>query len=302
MPTYLTKSQGVLPSILEKQVTELVGATPLHARVITSGLTVARRWIVEFDNGTKAFLKAAGNSATAAWLRTEYKVYKSLTGPHLPKLIGWSDQPPGPFLLLEDLSNARWPPPWSPQEISLALEAIKTIHASTVKLNLPPLESQYPHSHNWQRLAADSGPFLALRLCSSQWLERVLPDLIAAEKLATLAGEDLVHGDFKSGNICFDGNRAILIDWNWAAIGNGLMDIATWLPGLAQETGSLSESILPGQAPLAALVAGNLAYWSAQPPPADLPRLRESQLQRLTYALDWACRELSLPSMACYPQ
>lgn len=297
MPADATTNRAALPTILERQVTQLLGARPTRARSVAGGMTMARRWIVEFENGTGAFLKAAVNSTTAAWLRTEHKIYSSACIPHLPKLIGWSDHAPAPFLLLEDLSQAHWPPPWSPQQISRALAAIKEVHASAPNITLPRLESQYPHGHNWQRIAENPGPFLALRLCSRQWLQQALPSLIAAEDRAILHGDDLVHGDFKSGNLCFAGDRIVLVDWNWAAIGNGLVDIATWLPSLAHETACDPRSILPGHASLAAWAAGNLAYWSTQPNPPHLQRLRESQSQRLRHALTWVCQELSLPKV-----
>src|SRR6185503_14201390 len=119
-----SKTTGaVLPAILRRQVAQLLGTQVVQAVAVTAGMTLARRWVVEFADGRRAFLKAAGNSATAQWLRREYNAYQSFKSPHLPKLIGWSDQPPGPFLLLEDLSKAHWPPPWTPQQISCALES-----------------------------------------------------------------------------------------------------------------------------------------------------------------------------------
>ncbi len=284
-----------LPSILQKRVSDLIGTRPISAQPISAGLTMARRWIVRFDNGTTAFLKAAANSATAQWLRNEHAIYQTLEGPHLPRLIGWVDQPPGPILLLEDLSHAHWPPPWSPPQIEAALEVIHRVHRTPSRPQLPKLGPQVSRWRSWHRVAADPASFLALNLCDRGWLDQSLPKLIAAENLATLDGDDLVHGDFTSGNICFDGNRAVLLDWNWAAIGNGLFDIAFWLPSLGSETGCFPESILPGQLPLAALIAGQLAHHAGLPAPAETPQLRELQVRKLRHALAWAARALSLP-------
>jgi thiamine kinase-like enzyme len=41
-----------------------------------------------------------------------------------------------------------------------------------------------------------------------------------------LAGKDLLHIDLRSDNICFAGDRTLLIDWNLACHGNGLLDLA----------------------------------------------------------------------------
>jgi len=51
-----------LPPILQRRVAGLAGARPVHARLITGGLTLNRRWEVTFDNGTTAFLKVAVNN------------------------------------------------------------------------------------------------------------------------------------------------------------------------------------------------------------------------------------------------
>jgi hypothetical protein len=297
MPPDVTIPKKLLPSILQRRVTGLVGARPIQASVVTAGFTLARRWVIKFDNGVSVFLKAAGNSCTADWLRKEHKIYQSLSSSYLPRVVGWFDQPPGPFLLLEDLSTAHWPPPWSFAQVQMAIETLRDVHRSGPKLDLPRLGPQVKQWRSWHRVAADPTLFLSLKLCSPQWLHRVLSKLIEAENLATLEGEDLVHGDFRSGNICFVGGRTIVIDWNWAAIGNGLFDIATWLPTLVEETGCRPQEILPGQAPLAALVAGHLAFVTGKPPPSQAPRLREFQLRKLRHALAWVCYELSLPAM-----
>jgi hypothetical protein len=42
--------------------------------------------------------------------------------------------------------------------------------------------------------------------------------------------ETIVHGDFHAGNAALvDGNRAVIIDWSDAAIGNPAIDLVTWL-------------------------------------------------------------------------
>jgi hypothetical protein len=155
---------------------------------------------------------------------------------------------------------------------------------------------------NWRRIRSNPEGFLSLGLCSRAWLEMAVPQLEAAESAAKLDGDDLLHGDIKSGNVCFLGDRTILIDWNWAARGNGLLDIATWLPALCDEGGPAPEALLPAEAPLAAAVAGNLAIRAPLPAPAQFPSLRISQKRKLGHALPWACRVLRVPAPeSCLP-
>jgi thiamine kinase-like enzyme len=53
----------------------------------------------------------------------------------------------------------------------------------------------------------------------------------------------LLHFDVRSDNVCFAGDRAVLVDWNWAAIGNPVMDVAARLPSLHAEGGPPPEEI-----------------------------------------------------------
>lgn len=94
----------------------------------------------------------------------------------------------------------------------------------------PLLEDLRDELHGWTEVARDAGPFLALGLCSSQWLERALPRLNEASGGAILAGDDFVHCDVWSDNICFEGGRTLLIDWNSAWVGNSAIDVADGFP------------------------------------------------------------------------
>jgi aminoglycoside phosphotransferase (APT) family kinase protein len=68
-----------------------------------------------------------------------------------------------------------------------------------------------------------------------------------AEAAAEVAGEELVHGDVRSDNLCFVGDRTVLVDWNWAGRGNGVLDIAGLLPSLHREGRPLPDTVLPEQ-------------------------------------------------------
>ena len=62
----------------------------------------------------------------------------------------------------------------------------------------------------------EPAPFLRLGLCSAAWLVHTIPALVAAEAGAQLVGEELVHCDVRSDNLCFVGDRVVFVDWNWA--------------------------------------------------------------------------------------
>jgi aminoglycoside phosphotransferase (APT) family kinase protein len=121
-----------------------------------------------------------------------------------------------------------------------------------------------------------------------------LPSLLAASQECVLAGDCFLHFDVRSDNVCFEGDRTVLVDWNWAVIGNPVIDVAAWLPSLEAEGGPPPEEILPDAPEAASLVAGFFAARAGLPPPATAPRVREVQLAQLRSALPWAARALAL--------
>ena len=121
--------------------------------------------------------------------------------------------------------------------------------------------------------------------------------LSEAEAGLSLEGNRLVHGDLRSDNVCFVDGRAVLVDWNWAARGNGEVDIAAWLPSLHSEGGPLPEDILPNAPHWAAWMAGFFASRAGLPLIASAPRVCDVQLSQLRSALPWAQWALGLASL-----
>jgi aminoglycoside phosphotransferase (APT) family kinase protein len=214
----------------------------------------------------------------------------------MPVCLGWVEGEQ-PALVLEELSHAHWPPPWNSAQIDAVLAALTAVHSSRIALELPALEEMRAEFNGWARVAADPGAFLAMGLCTPEWLGAALPALQAAETAAVLEGDDLLHLDVRSDNVCLDRSRAVLIDWNWACRGNGRVDLAGWLPSLRAEGGPLPEEILPDQPELAAMHSGYWAYRAGLPPPGPGGRVRELQLKQLGTALPWAARALGLPPL-----
>jgi hypothetical protein len=248
-----------------------------------------------FDDGSTAFVKAATTAETAVRQRAEARVYVALNASFAPRLLAWDDSEDYPVLILEDLSLAHWPPPWSPKQIQQVLETLKRVWAVSGSVDVPSLEAARLRIAGWRRIAADPAPFLQLGLCSMGWLTRALPELLTAENLAVLDGGDLLHFDVRSDSIAFLGDRVVLVDWDSATRGNGILDVVAWLPSLHAEGGPAPDAILTNESALVALMAG---YWAARaglPVPVGAPRVREVQLQQLRVALPWAARALDLP-------
>jgi hypothetical protein len=144
----------------------------------------------------------------------------------------------------------------------------------------------------WADVAHDPEPFLSAGIRDRAWLDKWLPAIVAAAETVDSSGSSLLHLDVRSDNICFRDGRAILVDWNWATLGNPLLDLAAWLPSLACEGGPKPWDVLPGGAAYGAMVSGVWAAVVGLPPPETAPGVRDVQRRQLEVALAWCEREL----------
>jgi hypothetical protein len=278
--------------------TEIVlDATAAAWTPVASRYALGDRWLVRLDDGRTAFAKRAIGDATAQWLRHEQRIYSAVRASFMPELLGWEDAEL-PLLVLEDLSAAHWPPPWPPGSVEAVLQTLGEVAATPPPDGLSRLADD--PSWSWRDVASDPGPFLGLGLCSAEWLDQALPALLSASDPGLLDGEALVHSDARSDNLCIRDGQPILVDWNWASIGNPAVEVAFWLPSLTLEGGPEPDEIArgcPGVAALAPIVAGFFAATAGLPPPAGAPAVRSFQLAQLEVALPWAVRVLGLPEV-----
>ena len=261
------------------------------ARVVSRGYSINEHWTAGFADGSRAFLKLASVDPSPQWVRDERHVFECVSGLFMPRFLGYEDGEQ-PLLILEDmLPDARWPPPWHPGDVDAVLAALAEVAAAPLSGVLPRLADTWS-GEGWPVVAADPEPFLSLGIVSAEWLAESLPALLDASDRTPLAGESLVHGDVRSDNLCLRSERAVLLDWNHARVGNPAFDVACWLPSLVLEGGPPPESF--GVDEFAALVAGYFAANAGLAAPSGAPRVRAFQRAQLEVALPWACRTLGL--------
>jgi hypothetical protein len=178
------------------------------------GYTAAERWICTLEDGQSAFAKVAVDTRTAQWLREEHHVYQHVDVAYMPRFLGWSDDHSDrPILLLEDLSRADWPPPWTQPRIERVLALISAVAATPAPPDLPRLADQKESVFSgWATVARDPRAFLSLGVCSAAWLERSIDRLVQVESEADVSGESFLHLDVRSDNLCFEGPRTLLFD------------------------------------------------------------------------------------------
>ena len=280
---------------VRERAAALLGWTPASWRRVHGGYTPAARYVGS-AGGERCFLKVATNAITADMLRREARAYGVVAGDFAPAFIGWDDDPESPLLLIEDLSNATWPPPWTPALINQVRASIEAMHARSAEL--PTMSEVMPDSlFGWTMVAEDPEPFLSLALASRAWLDGALPALLAAEAACAVEGTALTHFDLRSDNICITASGPKFIDWAEACLGNAALDLGFWLPSLELEGGPPPEMLLAGHAEVAARVCGYFAARAGLPIIPDAPRVRDIQRAQLTTSLAWAQRALGLPPL-----
>jgi hypothetical protein len=284
-----------------ERVRRALGATPVAWRPVPGhGAPSTRRFVVELPGGGTAFVKIAAFDYVAEWFRDERLAYDALDGmPSLPRFLGWDDDGEAPLLALEDLSAARWPPPWDRSSVDAVLTALDALHAATPRSELPTADERQFGLDSWPDVAADPAPFLSTGICSSEWLTTHLPALAAASAPARIDGEHVLHFDVRSDNLCLRDGRALFVDWNHACVGNPILDTASWLPSLEAEGGPAPEDVLapetPGLTEIAALLAGYFCARAGLPEISQAPHVRRLQREQAGTALPWAARMLGLP-------
>lgn len=285
----------MLEGDLGTRIERLLGAKVESYRAVGGGYTPATRLLCETAK-ERFFVKAGATPLTSEFLRREIRVYDTVRGDFMPKVIAWEDHETAPILILEDLSAYHFPPPWDEGQIEQVLAQIDVMHSTKADIEaFAQIHSGW--ESNWQTVAADPEPFLSLGMVDARWLDEALPLLIEQEAQCRSDGDSLCHWDIRSDNICIAESRVVLVDWNLACLSNPKLDIGFWLPSLAYEAGIEPERILQDAPEVAAWVSGFFAARAGLPDIPDAPRVRLVQRQQLETALPWAVRALGLPRL-----
>lgn len=274
-------------------IRRLTGRRPRTWHPVSGGCSPAGRARVALEDGGTLFAKWGTNEATARYLREEVVLYRHLRGDFMPALLGWDDALP--LLLIEDLGAGLWPPPWDLARAREVVATLRRVHRRPAPAGLGRLEAHRATLLGWDRVAADPALFLSLGLASAAWLEDALPALRAAAEAVPLAGDDLLHFDARGDNLCFLDARVVLVDWNWACVGNGAVDLAFFAVNVPAHGGPEPEAFLGDDGGAAALVAGFFAAGAGLPEPPTTTGVRALQQAHLRAALPWAARRLGLP-------
>lgn len=284
--------------MIEKRVSRAAGSEVVTLRRVKSrGWGAAFHALAELADGRRVFVKAGAEEVTSQFVHDELRFYAAVRAPFMPRLFGMDESDP-PLLVIEDLSAARWPPPWDAESIDAVRATLAQVWATPPPEWVPPITDEIEWLlGGWAEIERDPEPFLSAGVCSREWLDTALPPLREAAENAPIAGDALIHLDVRSDNICLAARGAVLVDWNLVHVGNPDLDLAAWLPSLAAEGGPRPDQILSDAGAFASLLAGFFGSRVGLPPPPTAPRVREVQLSQLREALPWAAGELDLPPL-----
>ena len=75
---------------------------------------------------------------TSGFLRQEIRFYEAVQGSFMPTLLGYDTGNP-PLLVIEDLSAARWPPPWDAGAIDAVRATLGAVWSTPAPSWVPPI-------------------------------------------------------------------------------------------------------------------------------------------------------------------
>jgi hypothetical protein len=267
----------------------VVGREVVRLVPIERGHLANLRYRAELDDGTMVFVKVPTNPFTTAVLASERRAHESLgRRPFMPRYIGGTDE----LLVTEYIGDAHWPTPWRDGDLAVTLRLLERIGSVEGPAVLRDLEDDTRH-RVWWKVADHPGPFLSLGVCDRGWFDSNADVLVATDD-CPLGGSTLVHGDFRSDNLCIRDSNAIAVDWASAARGRPDYDATAFAMSFALETGLTPDVVAPAADPaLVSVFAGTYAYAAGL---MSIPApIREQLHAQLLVALSWCARVLDLP-------
>ena len=272
----------------------LLGSPVSSWHAVRAGHSTSEKWGVTTAAGVKVFAKYANQPSDLEALRNEHRIYSSVAQPCVPRLMGWEASTREAFLLIEDLSESSWPPPWDAATVEAIVNSLRDLESVSPPLGLPQLTDKQVSPDAWSRIRRSPESLVELGVCSAGWLASAVRPLERAAKASTVTGKNLAHGDVVRGNVCLRDGNALLVDWSHAATGNPSFDLAFWLPAQSSEGGPPPDRFLPDSEGLSARMAGFWAVRALADLEPGLKGLSRMYRRYLVSSLAWASRELGL--------
>ena len=254
----------------------ILGAAVESLTFGSGGYSPALRALARLADGRSVFAKMAVDRATASWLRSEHRVYEVLDGSFSPGMHGFLDGE-YPLLVLDDLSAARWPPPFENGDVGRVLATLNSVSTAARPASLPHARNLVAWGELWRRSDENAAALIELGMFTMRWWREAYPVLSAAADPRLLEGDALLHCDVRSDNLCFAADeRTMPVDWNWASCGAAELDTAFRLPSLRLDGDPRPAAIADIDPGYVSLVAGYFAQSAVLPEIPEARCLRDS--------------------------
>ncbi|MEJ7726774.1 MAG: phosphotransferase [Actinomycetes bacterium] len=293
---------GAAPARVRAWVERVLGSPIVAATTQTGGFSPGVAARVRCADGSRAFVKAVGvelNPDSPKLIRREIEVLTHLPESlPRPTMLGSYDVDGWVGLLLEDVDGTLPDLPWRADQLWRVLDALSELAVVTPEPRLAAALA----GEDLSRLLTTWEDFrVADRDQLDAWSLTHLEALIdqGRRAVAGLAGgQTLCHVDVRSDNLLLTNDRAVLVDWSWAAIGPSWFDPALLLLELRTAGGPDPDEVVATHPLLRAVdpdlitafvagATGMLLRNSRRPAPPGLPTLRAFQAAYADALLEW---------------
>lgn len=274
-----------LPESVREAISARLGGPVVAVRSAGGGFTRAFAAVLETEDGSRAFIKAAPlREPVAEWYARESSITAALPPAVAAARPRWTMTHSDHFVLCLDFVDGVVPSlPWDPAELEAAVTAWTNAASALAD---PPLSGlpRLSDIASSEMSVWSTGTLPSDRLAELVALERLLPDAVA--------DTGMLHGDLRIDNVLIDrSGKAWLCDWTWPCLGAPWFDTLTLLV-TAYASGAEVDRFLaaaPAEGIDAAL-AGLAGYWLARasgPPSSASPHSRQHQAYSGRAALSW---------------
>lgn len=296
---------SAIPVDVRAAIEDQLGGRVVEARNQAGGFSPGLAARCRLADGSRVFVKAVSpeqNPQACRIHRREVEVASQLpSGLPVPTLRHVHDDGHWVALVFDDLDGRQPHEPWTDADLELVLPAILAFGDDVTPTPIPGLQSvqdrHRPVFHGWRRLRDDDGETERLAGWAAQNLA-VLADLESGWEAAA-AGDSLLHADLRADNLLVDRDERVwFVDWPWACVGAGFVDLAFLLPSIGlgggpdpatvvRRFGLFDDVRADDVLAVAAALAGFLQRAALDDPPPGLPRIRDFQQAQADVAVRW---------------
>ncbi len=294
-----------LPPALRSTIADRCGAPVVRAVSQRSGFTPGLASVLECDDGSLHFVKAASLKAQRSFAeayREEARKAGALPVDVPATRLLWTHDADDWVVLGFEHVTARAPHrPWTDADLTACLDGL----AEVVRVLTPA-----PAALDLDDAAVDfaAWPAAWTRTLATFALPRGREAAALAARFTEVVGGDtVVHGDVRDDNLLItDAGRVLLCDWNWPVRGAAWLDSLLLLIG-PRGDGLDVETVLATHPTFAAveaeaidivlaLLTGYFLSHSDDPVPSSSPFIRDHQLWQGEVCWEWLCERRGWPS------